>query len=121
MTARWLAAVAVVSGLACAKAGDANAIDAAQAARHDAAPEHQDAHDVGPRDAILPIDAPVSKPVDAAVPPADATVPPDGAIFCSDNSVCTDPGTCCFLINGSNFGFCTDGSVLFGVCFPTGN
>jgi hypothetical protein len=114
---RWIVAIAGL-GLACARAESPNAIDAqAQQGTHDAA-RQVDAHDVGPRDAILPIDAPVSMPIDAAgPPPVDAAVP-DGAIFCSDNSQCTDVGTCCFLI-GSDFGFCADGTVVFGVCFPT--
>ena len=101
------AGLALCCVVACARGGgDPAAIDAPRA---DASIK-EDAH------VVVPIDAPddAARPVDAR--PVDATVP-DGAIVCSDNDGCTTAGTCCLFV-GSDFGFCTDGAVEFGVCIP---
>ena len=103
MRALWFVFV-----LACAQGGAANMQQIGDDQPIDAA-HHDDAP-------VSHLDAPVchfdaSPPIDAAV---DAPVPPDGAIFCSDNTQCTDPGTCCFVT------FCVAGSGLgSNLCFPS--
>jgi hypothetical protein len=103
------AALALSGVVACARGGggDPAAIDAPRA---DAGVK-EDAH------IVTMIDAPeadAAKPIDAR--PVDATIP-DGAILCTGNAGCA-AGDCCVLV-GSDVGFCTAGTVEFGVCFPS--
>lgn len=71
-------------------------------------------------DARPPADArPPNMFVDANVSIADAgiSVGDGGGLFCTDSSMCTEAGTCCFSLGGP--GFCVPGTEIGGVCFPT--
>lgn len=78
-------------------------------------PGHADARGQTP-DAGLPHDAQVVP--DAAVAPPDAAAMPDagagsGGQICQDNTMCPDPGTCCFVA------VCVPGQGLGSdLCFP---
>lgn len=93
----------------CAQGGIPNMASGDDTQHADASPQRD-----APAHAI---DAPVSvidarPPIDASIP-VDAA-PPDGALFCSDNTQCTDPGTCCFV------SFCVPGAGLgSNLCFPS--
>jgi hypothetical protein len=71
----------------------------------------KDANEPPPSDAPM-ADAP--KMIDGSVVVQDAAVMPDAPppLFCSANSDCTAPGTCCFL------SLCVNGTVILSQCFP---
>ena len=62
------------------------------------------------------VDAPVT---DAPMVMNDAPVMADAPSgpFCTANSQCTTAGQCCLTIGGPQ-GFCAQGTVLGGTCFP---
>jgi hypothetical protein len=68
-------------------------------------------HDAPPFDATPPTDGAVD-----SMPPIDAMMPPDASgnpLFCSDNTQCVDPGTCCFIAA------CVAGTAVGNnLCFP---
>ncbi|MFN0250621.1 MAG: hypothetical protein ACKV2T_27320 [Kofleriaceae bacterium] len=64
---------------------------------------------------VLPTDAMVDSPADAAL--GDA--PPGTGLFCSTHAECTTAGECCFDFLGQvPQGVCAQGTVFIGECFP---
>ena len=111
---RAMISICFASLLGCAQGGLPNAAsNDADTTRLDAPDPQRDAH-------VLPVDGNQSfpdstVPIDGAIP-IDAAPAPDAAspLFCSDNTQCTDPGTCCFVT------FCVPGTGLGAtLCFPS--
>jgi len=108
------AVLVIVFAVGCAQGGAPNLEngDAQQQQHVDARPGIDGSFT---HDAIPPLDGPVDAPVtplDAAIdaPPPDASSP----LFCTDNTDCTDPGTCCFV------SFCVAGQGIGAqLCFPS--
>jgi hypothetical protein len=116
---RYLLALVLVAGCASGREYSADDVgDDDDTVAIDARPgDHPDGNPGDPPDAHPPPPDAHPPPPDAHIPPdAEPPPPPDAGLFCTDNSQCTNAGTCCLSFGGP--GFCVPGTPIGDACLP---